>query len=74
MPAPPVLRCGPKISVLIPSYNHAAYISEAIGSVLLQDWPDLELLVLDDGSTDDTVEAAERAVKGERRIRCSVST
>jgi glycosyltransferase involved in cell wall biosynthesis len=57
-----------KIAVVIPGYNHAAYIGPAIASVLAQDWPDLELLVLDDGSADDTAGAAERAVAGQRRV------
>lgn len=72
--SPLVSRRSPKISVLIPSYNHEAYISEAIQSVLCQDWPELELLLLDDGSTDKTLEVAERAVKGERRVQCSLSS
>jgi glycosyltransferase involved in cell wall biosynthesis len=59
-----------RISVLIPAYNHSAYIAEAIASVLAQDWPDLELRVLDDGSSDDTLAQAERAVQGQTRVRC----
>ncbi len=44
----------PLISVVIPSYNHAAYIQEAVHSVLAQPVDELELLVVDDGSRDDT--------------------
>jgi glycosyltransferase involved in cell wall biosynthesis len=44
----------PKVSVLIPSYNCARYLPEAIESVLGQDFRDFELLIIDDCSTDDS--------------------
>ncbi len=61
-----------RIAVVIPGYNHAAFIGEAIASVLAQDWPELELHVLDDGSEDDTLGAAERALAGQTRVRARV--
>jgi len=61
-----------KIAVVIPGYNHAAYIGPAIASVLAQDWPNLELAVLDDGSSDDTAGAAERAVAGQQRVAARI--
>jgi glycosyltransferase involved in cell wall biosynthesis len=45
-----------KITVLMPAYNASEYIGEAIESVLKQTFSDLELLIIDDGSVDDTAE------------------
>jgi alpha-1,3-rhamnosyltransferase len=44
------------VTVIIASYNHAAYIETSISSVLQQTYPHIELLVVDDGSTDGSVE------------------
>jgi len=45
----------PKVTVLMPAYNAGRYIGEAIASVLDQSFADFELLIVNDGSTDDTV-------------------
>lgn len=47
-----------RISVVIPTYNRALLLREAIDSALRQTWTDLEIIVVDDGSTDSTPEVA----------------
>lgn len=46
----------PIVSVIIPTFNRAALLRRAISSVFLQTWQDLELIVVDDASTDDTAQ------------------
>lgn len=59
----------PRISLLIPTYNYARYLPEAIESVLEQDWRDLELLISDDGSTDGSAEVIAAYAAKDSRIR-----
>lgn len=54
------MRREPLISVIIPAFNAQAYLSEAVESVLGQSRGRFEVIVVDDGSTDDTVRVAER--------------
>lgn len=53
----------PLVSVIIASYNHAPYIEASIESVLQQSYPNIELLVVDDGSRDDSVARIEALQK-----------
>jgi glycosyltransferase involved in cell wall biosynthesis len=52
----------PRVSVLVPLYNHADEVTVAIGSAADSTYGKLELVVLDDGSTDDSSAAVERAL------------
>jgi glycosyltransferase involved in cell wall biosynthesis len=56
----------PKISVLIPTYNRADYLEEAIESVLEQDYGNFELIVSDNGSTDGTEERVKKYLTDSR--------
>lgn len=58
--SPPVAAEAPLISIVMPSFRQAAYIEEALRSILLQNHPRLELIVMDGGSDDGTLAVLER--------------
>jgi len=55
-----VARHDPLVSVLIPAYNVAPFLGATIQSALAQTWPQVEVIVVDDGSTDDSLAVARR--------------
>jgi glycosyltransferase involved in cell wall biosynthesis len=57
------------ISVVIPAYNRAAHIGKAVESVMQQSYTDFEAIIVDDGSTDATVEVVMRYARRDKRIR-----
>jgi len=59
----------PKVSVIIPTYNRADLLPRAIDSVLNQTFKDFELIIVDDGSTDNTKEIVKEYQKKDERIK-----
>ena len=64
LPEPPPLQ-----TVLIPAYNEGKVIAGAVRHILASDYPNLEVIVIDDGSTDDTSEQVRTHFAGDARVR-----
>lgn len=64
---------APLVSVIMPAYQAEPFIGEAVGSVLAQSVTDLELIVLDDGSTDRTREIVRDFAQRDHRVRLVVN-
>lgn len=60
---------GPKVSVILPAYNSEKGIATAIDSILTQTWHNIELLIVDDCSTDRTFDVIKRYAEQDDRIR-----
>lgn len=60
----------PKFSIVVPTYNRAHSVRETIDSCLDQDWQDFEIVVVDDGSTDNTLDVL-ASIEDERLVRVS---
>jgi glycosyltransferase involved in cell wall biosynthesis len=65
---------SPSVSVLIPTYNYARFLAEAVESVLMQDFQDFELLIVDDDSADNTAEVVKPFCSRDARVRFSVNS
>ncbi|MCK4738568.1 MAG: glycosyltransferase family 2 protein [Deltaproteobacteria bacterium] len=52
----------PLVSVVVPTYNHSSYISDCLKSITSQDYPNIELIVINDGSTDKTDEVIKKFI------------
>lgn len=59
---------NPLVSIIIPTYNFAAFLPECLNSVLVQSYPNWECIIIDDGSTDLTGEIIEPYLKDKRFI------
>ena len=64
---------APAVSVLLTTYNRESFLASAIESVLCPDLQDFELLIVDDGSTDRTVEIARAYERLDSRVRVVVN-
>lgn len=64
----------PLISIVIINYNREDYLGETIASILNQTWQNLELLVWDDGSTDNSVDIAYKYAQKDSRVRIIAAT
>ena len=60
---------NPAFTVVMPAYNAAAYLSQTIESVLSQSFTDFELIIIDDGSTDNTGVIAYKYKKLDSRVK-----
>jgi glycosyltransferase involved in cell wall biosynthesis len=63
------MMAPPLVSVIIPTFNRANWLAESVGSVLAQTYPRLELIVVDDGSTDHTAEVVQALDPGLTYVR-----
>ncbi|MER9307040.1 glycosyltransferase family 2 protein [Mesorhizobium sp. M0293] len=62
------MTAAPLVSVLLPVYNAGPYLAAALGSILRQDYGRLEIIAIDDGSTDNSLEILERCREADSRI------
>ena len=63
------LDASPAVSILLPTYNGSRFLGDAIESALNQSFSDFELLISDDGSSDDSFEITEKYAREDKRIR-----
>jgi hypothetical protein len=66
---PQPLKRRPRVSVVVPCYNYGRYLPAAIDSALDQPDVDIEVIVADNGSTDDSLEIARKLARSDPRIR-----
>jgi glycosyltransferase involved in cell wall biosynthesis len=62
------MKITPKVSIVIPVYNGSKYLRQTVNSVLAQDLAEFEVLIIDDGSTDDTAGIAIELKENDNRI------
>jgi glycosyltransferase involved in cell wall biosynthesis len=70
--APQPLPAPPTVSVVIPCYRYGHFLPSCVGSVLSQEGVDVDVLIIDDASPDDSAEVAHRLAADDRRVRVIV--
>ena len=60
---------SPRVSVVMPVHNGGVYLRHAVDSILAQTFPDLEFVIIDDGSTDSTADVLRHYETADRRVR-----
>ncbi|OLR59196.1 hypothetical protein BHF70_05895 [Anaerostipes sp. 494a] len=63
------MKSNQKVSIIIPVYNIAKYLKECLDSILAQTYPHFEILLIDDGSTDQSPQICDRYVEKDPRIK-----
>lgn len=58
-----------KLSIIVPTYNVELYLEDCVNSLLIQDYKDCEIIIVDDGSTDGSGEVADRLLSSDPRIK-----
>ena len=53
----------PKLSIIVPTYNRANYLKECLDSIINQNYPNIEVIVTDDNSTDNTKEVVKEYIQ-----------
>jgi glycosyltransferase involved in cell wall biosynthesis len=63
----------PRVSVVIPLYNYGHFLGECVDSILAQDGVELDVLIVDDASTDDSLSVAEAIAERDSRVRVAAN-
>ena len=63
------MNTSPKLSIIMPIYNGAQYLENTVHSILISSYTNLELLLIDDGSTDASLSVCEALASSDARIK-----
>ena len=67
------MKTNPILTVLMPVYNAEKFLAESINSILIQTYSDFEFVILDDGSTDNSLKIIKAYAKEDKRIKILVN-